>query len=63
MSLRISILGMGNMGSNHLRVLSMLDEVLVTKIFDTDEAKLELHPPQHILITLNYVLVKSKIYL
>lgn len=41
MSLRISILGMGNMGSNHLRVLSMLDEVLVTKIFDTDEAKLE----------------------
>ena len=42
MSLRISILGMGSMGKNHLRVLSMLDGVTINKIFDTNEPELKL---------------------
>ena len=34
MILKVSILGIGNMGKNHLRVLSMLKGVKVEKIFD-----------------------------
>ena len=41
MSLRVSILGIGKMGKNHLRVLSMLKGVVVAKIFDYDEAELK----------------------
>ena len=37
MSLRVSILGIGKMGKNHLRVLSMLKGVTVVKIFDFNE--------------------------
>lgn len=40
MTLKISILGLGNMGRNHLRVLSMLKGVEVAYIFDHDEATL-----------------------
>lgn len=41
MSLRVSILGIGKMGKNHLRVLSMLKGVVVAKIFDFDEGELK----------------------
>jgi len=41
MELRISILGVGRMGKNHLRVLSMLEGVKVNKIFDINEAELQ----------------------
>ena len=41
MSLRVSILGIGKMGKNHLRVLSMLKGVVVAKIFDFNEDQLK----------------------
>ena len=37
MTLKVSILGVGNMGKNHLRILSMLKSVEVTNIFDVNE--------------------------
>jgi len=40
MTLKVAILGIGNMGKNHLRVLSMLRGVEVTNIFDFDEEQL-----------------------
>ncbi len=40
MTLKVAILGVGNMGKNHLRVLSMLRGVEVTNIFDFDEGQL-----------------------
>jgi len=40
MTVKVSILGLGNMGRNHLRVLSMLKGVDVAYIFDQDEATL-----------------------
>ena len=42
MSLRVSILGIGNMGKNHLRVLSILRGVTIVKIFDFNEEALKL---------------------
>ena len=42
MTIRVSILGMGSMGKNHLRVLSTLNSVAITNIFDTNEAELKL---------------------
>jgi predicted dehydrogenase len=41
-TIRVSILGVGSMGKNHLRVLSMLNSVAITNIFDTNEAELKL---------------------
>lgn len=41
MSLRVAILGIGKMGKNHLRVLSMLKGVVVAKIFDFNEDELK----------------------
>ena len=41
MSLKVSILGIGNMGKNHLRILSMLKGVTVAKIFDFNEDALK----------------------
>ena len=41
MAVRVSILGIGNMGKNHLRVLSMLRGVIVVKIFDFNEDALK----------------------
>lgn len=54
MSLRVSILGIGSMGKNHLRVLSMLKGVTVVKIFDFNEKELKLLSQQYDLpYTLN----------
>ena len=47
MSLKVSILGIGNMGKNHLRVLSMLKGVTVVKIFDFNEGALKLLSQQY----------------
>jgi len=47
MSLKVSILGIGNMGKNHLRVLSMLKDVTVVKIFDFNEDVLKLLSQQY----------------
>tara|TARA_B100000780_G_scaffold258396_1_gene208734 strand:- start:47 stop:994 length:948 start_codon:yes stop_codon:yes gene_type:complete len=47
MSLKVSILGIGNMGKNHLRVLSMLKGVTVVKIFDFNEDALKLLSQQY----------------
>ena len=47
MSLKVSILGIGNMGKNHLRVLSMLKGVTVVKIFDFNEDALKLLSEQY----------------
>ena len=47
MSLKVSILGIGNMGKNHLRVLSMLKGVTVVKIFDFNEDVLKLLSQQY----------------
>jgi predicted dehydrogenase len=41
MTIKVAILGIGNMGKNHLRVLSMLRGVEVTNIFDFDEGQLK----------------------
>lgn len=41
MSLKVAILGIGNMGRNHLRILSMLKHVEVTNIFDFNEDELK----------------------
>ena len=41
MPLKVSILGIGMMGKNHLRILSMLKGVEVTKIFDFNEERKE----------------------
>ena len=41
MTIKVSILGIGAMGKNHLRVLSMLKGVVVTKIFDVNEDELK----------------------
>jgi predicted dehydrogenase len=46
-SLKVSILGIGNMGKNHLRVLSMLKGVTVVKIFDFNEDALKLLSQQY----------------
>ncbi|UUO23058.1 Gfo/Idh/MocA family oxidoreductase [Colwellia sp. M166] len=40
MTLKVAILGIGNMGKNHLRVLSMLRGVEVTNIFDFNKEQL-----------------------
>ena len=40
MTIKVSILGIGKMGKNHLRVLSMMKGVVVTKIFDLNEDEL-----------------------
>lgn len=40
MTLKVAILGIGNMGKNHLRVLSMLRGVEVTNIFDSNKEQL-----------------------
>lgn len=40
MTLKVAILGVGNMGKNHLRVLSMLRGVEVTNIFDFNKEQL-----------------------
>ena len=40
MTLKVAILGIGNMGRNHLRVLSMLRGVEVTNIFDFNKEQL-----------------------
>lgn len=37
MTIRVAILGLGNMGRNHLRVLSMLKDVEVTKLYDINQ--------------------------
>lgn len=37
MTLKIAILGMGNMGRNHLRILNMLKDVEILKIFDVNK--------------------------
>lgn len=47
MSLKVSILGIGNMGKNHLRVLSMLKGVTLVKIFDLNEDTLKLLSEQY----------------
>lgn len=47
MSLRVSILGIGKMGKNHLRILSMLKGVVVAKIFDFNEDELKLLSEQY----------------
>lgn len=47
MILKVSILGIGNMGKNHLRVLSMLKGVKVEKIFDFNEEALKLLSKQY----------------
>ena len=41
MPLKVSILGIGRMGKNHLRILSMLKGVEVTNIFDFNEGELK----------------------
>ncbi len=41
MPLKVAILGIGNMGRNHLRILSMLKDVEVTNIFDFNEDELK----------------------
>ncbi|MCL6419714.1 Gfo/Idh/MocA family protein [Aestuariirhabdus haliotis] len=41
MTVKIALLGVGNMGRNHLRVLSILKDVEVTCIFDFNEAELK----------------------
>ena len=41
MPLKVSILGIGKMGKNHLRILSMLKGVEVTNIFDFNEGELK----------------------
>ena len=41
MILKVAILGIGNMGRNHLRILSMLKNVEVTHIFDVNEEELK----------------------
>lgn len=41
MPLKVSILGIGMMGKNHLRILSILKSVEVTKIFDFNEDELK----------------------
>ena len=41
MPLKVSILGIGKMGKNHLRILSMLKSVEVTNIFDFNEDELK----------------------
>ena len=41
MTLKVAILGIGNMGRNHLRILSMLKNVEVTHIFDFNEDELK----------------------
>lgn len=40
MTLKVAILGIGNMGKNHLRILSMLRGVEVTNIFDFNKEQL-----------------------
>ena len=47
MTIKVSILGMGKMGKNHLRVLSMLKGVIVAKIFDLNEIELKLLSEQY----------------
>jgi predicted dehydrogenase len=37
--IKIGLIGVGNMGKNHLRVLNMLKDVEVTFVFDPDELK------------------------
>lgn len=35
--LKVGLIGLGNMGQNHLRVLSMLKSVEISFIYDVDE--------------------------
>ena len=39
--LKIALLGIGNMGKNHLRILSMLKGVEICSIFDVNESELK----------------------
>lgn len=41
MTLKVALLGIGNMGRNHLRVLSMLKGVEIVYIYDLNEAELK----------------------
>ena len=41
MAIKISLLGIGNMGRNHLRILSLLKNVEVVSIFDVNEIELK----------------------
>jgi len=47
MTLKVAILGVGNMGKNHLRILSMLKGVEVTNIFDFNEDQLVMLSEQY----------------
>lgn len=47
MTLKVSILGLGNMGRNHLRVLSMLKGVDIAYIFDQNAESLEVLAKQY----------------
>jgi len=41
MSLKVALLGIGRMGRNHLRVLSILKDVEITNIYDVNESELQ----------------------
>jgi predicted dehydrogenase len=41
MTIKVSLLGIGNMGRNHLRVLSLLKDVEVVSVFDVNEVQLK----------------------
>ena len=41
MTVKISLLGIGNMGRNHLRILSLLKNVEVVSVFDVNEVELK----------------------
>lgn len=47
MSLKVALLGIGRMGRNHLRVLSILKDVEITNIYDVNEAELKLLADQY----------------
>lgn len=51
--LKVSILGVGNMGRNHLRVYSELSEVKITSVVDISEKKIEL-PYENIKVFSDY---------
>src|SRR5438105_2531043 len=41
MTIKMALLGLGHMGRNHLRILSMLRSVEICNIFDVDKASLK----------------------
>ena len=41
MTVKVALLGIGNMGQNHLRILNMLKDVEVVSIFDVNENALK----------------------